>query len=167
MKAFLITIPVCLVAMIIVFAITNHSVVHTQPVDYTKQTEANKPISQELITQSDSNITTHLNDSIGKDTSPVDTLNTANKVAESDKNLSSDSSSSSLPSLSDQKPKSEDSKIKNKTAVRKIAVNASGKKHDVIEFGDISPANTPASGIADKNADSRLKTSDGALVHKN
>ena len=167
MKAFFITVPVCLVAMFIVFAITQHGVVNTRPVDYTKQSEAVKPISQELIVQSDSNLTSHINDSIEKNTSAIDTLNAGNKVAESDKDLSSDSSSSSLPSLSDQKTKSNDSKIKSKTSVRKIAVNASGKKHDSIEFGDISPAITPASGIADKNADIRQKASDGALAHKN
>src|SRR5687767_4467396 len=106
MKAFFITFPVCLVAMSIVFAITKHSAVNARPVNYTtKQTETNKPISQELIAPSDSNITSHINDSTQKDTSENDTLNTINKVAESDKILSTDSSSSTLAPLSDQKPK--------------------------------------------------------------
>ena len=154
MKAFFITVPVCLVAMTIVFAITKQPVINTPPVANSNLTETNKPISQEVIPQSDSTLTSHVNGT------PVDTLNTGNKVTESENGLSSDSSSPALPSLSDQKPKSDDPKIKNKTSVSKIVVKAAKKKDDSIEFGDISPVNTPTSGIADKNAD-------GGLVKKN
>jgi hypothetical protein len=167
MKAFFITLPVCLVAMIIVFAITKRYAVDTRPVGYTKQIEDNKPISQQVIAQSDSsNSTGHINDTIEKESLPVDT-NAVNKVAETDKAVSSDPSSSSLPSPADQKPKQDDSKNNKKSSVRKIAMNARENKQTSIEFGDISSVTPLPSNVADKHAEIRQRPSDIVLVKKN